>query len=98
MSIAGATTWETSSKSAGISSAQPRYGAADCPGLLADAGIVRNRLEVYAAIANLGRILEIQAGFGSFEAWLYRHRPGRLEEWVKLFRATFRFCGGQNCQ
>lgn len=80
------------------------YGPADRARLLADPGIVRNRLKVDAAIHNAARILEIQGIHGSFRAWLDRHlevsdpsgpRARTLQEWVKLFRRHFRFTGGQ---
>ena len=61
--------------------------------LLADAGIIRNRLKVNAAIVNAGRLLEIRATDGSFKAWLDNHHPEELDSWVKLFRANFKFTG-----
>ncbi len=71
------------------------YGAADRRRLLADAGIVRNRLKVDAAIANAQRVLELRDTHGSFAAWLDAHHPGSKEDWVKLFKRTFRFTGGE---
>ena len=71
------------------------YGARDRRRLLADAGIIRNRLKVDAAIANAERILELRASHGSFAAWLDAHHPCSKAEWVKLFRRTFRFTGGE---
>jgi DNA-3-methyladenine glycosylase I len=61
--------------------------------LLADAGIIRNRLKVDAAIVNARRLLEIVASEGSFKAWLDAHHPAELGDWVKLFRANFKFTG-----
>lgn len=63
--------------------------------LLADAGIIRNRLKVNAAIENAKTILRLQKQFGSFEKWLEHHHPKTKEEWVKLFKQTFRFTGGE---
>ena len=71
------------------------YGEADEVRLLADAGIIRNRLKVRAAIYNARQILELQAQFGSFKNWLDTHHPMRLEQWVKLFKKTFKFTGGE---
>lgn len=71
------------------------YGEADVARLLADAGIIRNRLKVAAVIENARRVLELQADYGSFAGWLDAHHPQSLEEWVKLFRRTFRFTGGE---
>ncbi len=71
------------------------YTARDRRRLLADAGIVRNRLKVEAAITNAARILELRQSHGSFAGWLAAHHPRSKEEWVKLFKRTFRFTGGE---
>jgi DNA-3-methyladenine glycosylase I len=71
------------------------YGARDRRRLLNDAGIVRNRLKVEAAIANAAKILELRESHGSFAGWLAAHHPRSKEEWVKLFKRTFRFTGGE---
>ena len=63
--------------------------------LLADTGIVRNRLKINAAIHNARQILAIQAEHGSFKNWLDAHAaaaPG-LDSWLKIFKKTFRFVG-----
>jgi len=70
------------------------FGPADVERLLADPGIVRNRLKVAAAIDNAHRIQGLRDTHGSFAAWLDAHHPRPLEEWTKLFRHTFRFTGG----
>ncbi|HEY0743982.1 MAG TPA: DNA-3-methyladenine glycosylase I [Chryseosolibacter sp.] len=71
------------------------YTEADRKRLLADAGIIRNRLKVNAAIENAKTILVLQKEFGSFEKWLQVNHPKTKEEWVKLFKKTFRFTGGE---
>lgn len=63
--------------------------------LLADPGVIRNRLKVDAAIHNARRILELRASHGSFAAWIEAHHPRSKEGWVKLFKKTFRFTGGE---
>jgi len=63
--------------------------------LLADAGIIRNRLKVNAAIENAQRIQELRKEFGSFKGWLDAHHPLTKEEWAKLFKKTFIFTGGE---
>jgi DNA-3-methyladenine glycosylase I len=60
-----------------------------------DAGIIRNRLKIEAAIENAKTILQLQKAHGSFEKWLEAHLPKTKEEWVKLFKKTFRFTGGE---
>ena len=54
-----------------------RYGEADVARLLADAGIVRNRLKISASIANARAFLEVQREFGSFDAYLWAFVEGR---------------------
>lgn len=71
------------------------YTETDRKRLLADAGIIRNRLKVNAAIENAKTILNLQKEFGSFEKWLEHHHPKTKEEWTKLFKKTFRFTGGE---
>lgn len=71
------------------------YGDADINRLLADPAIIRNRLKVNAAIGNARAILDIRKEHGSFEKWLALHHPKTKEEWVKLFKKTFRFTGGE---
>lgn len=71
------------------------YSEKDRERLLADAGIIRNKLKVNAAIENAKAILQLQKEFGSFENWLSHHHPKTKEEWVKLFKKTFKFTGGE---
>jgi DNA-3-methyladenine glycosylase I len=71
------------------------YGVADRERLLADPGIIRNRLKVDAAVANAQRILELRRSHGSFSAWLDAHHPRDKDGWVRLFKTTFRFTGGE---
>ena len=71
------------------------YTETDVARLLADAGIIRNKLKVNAAIENAKAILVLQEEFGSFGKWLDYHHPKTKDEWVKLFRKTFRFTGGE---
>ena len=72
-----------------------RYGQKERKGLLADAGIIRNRLKVAAVIENARRIRQLRTEHGSFDAWLRAHHPRPAAEWVKLFKRTFRFTGGE---
>ena len=71
------------------------YKEVDRERLLADAGIIRNRLKINAAIENAKTILQLQKEYGSFEKWLEHHHPKTKEEWVKLFKKTFLFTGGE---
>ncbi len=71
------------------------YAEADTARLLGEAGIIRNRLKVNAAIENARRIQGLRGEFGSFKGWLDAHHPLSLEEWTKLFKKTFVFTGGE---
>ena len=71
------------------------YGEPDQARLLADAGIIRNRLKVAAAIHNAARILEMMKEYGSFKGWLDAHHPRDKEAWVRLFKDNFKFVGDE---
>ena len=53
------------------------YDADKVAALLADSGIVRNRLKIASAVNNAGKFLEVQAEFGSFDAYVWRFVGGR---------------------
>ncbi|HXR86913.1 MAG TPA: DNA-3-methyladenine glycosylase I [Stellaceae bacterium] len=67
----------------------------DVKRLMNDEGIIRNRLKIEAAIENAKRLEAIRGSHGSFAAWLDAHHPLSKEKWVKLFKETFRFTGGE---
>jgi DNA-3-methyladenine glycosylase I len=51
------------------------YGPHDIARLLADAGIVRNRLKIEAAITSARTFLDVQEEFGSFDSYIWRFSP-----------------------
>jgi DNA-3-methyladenine glycosylase I len=73
------------------------YGEKDFQRLMNDAGIIRNRLKINAAIENARAIMKIKDEHGSFRNWLdmQSERIITLEGWTKLFRKTFKFTGGE---
>jgi len=71
------------------------FGPAEIDRLLADPGIIRNRLKIEAATENARRLQALRQSHGSFAGWLEAHHPRSPEAWTKLFRQTFRFTGGQ---
>ena len=71
------------------------YGDDDLARLLADAGIIRNRLKVLAAIHNARVIQQLRGSHGGFAQWIDAHHPRDRAAWVKLFKKTFRFTGGE---
>ncbi len=71
------------------------YQEEDRARLLSDAGIIRNKLKVNAAIHNAQQILVLQKEFGSFKQWLNNNHPLSRDEWTKLFKKTFKFVGGE---
>ena len=72
-----------------------KYTEQDRERLLNDAGIIRNRLKVNAAIVNAQKILDLRKEYGSFKGWLDAHHPLTKVEWTKLFKKTFVFTGGE---
>jgi DNA-3-methyladenine glycosylase I len=71
------------------------FTARDVARLMGDEGIIRNRLKIEAVIENAKRLREIRDSHGSFAAWLDAHHPLTKEKWVRLFKQTFRFTGGE---
>jgi len=53
------------------------YGDRKIERLLADAGIIRNRLKVNSAVGNARAFLQIQQEFGSFDAFVWRFVKGK---------------------
>lgn len=72
-----------------------KYGAKEKARLLKDAGIIRNRLKIEAVIHNAKVVLELQREFGSFSKWLKLHKDKSKGDWIKLFKQTFKFTGGE---
>ena len=72
-----------------------RYSEKDRARLLEDAGIIRNRLKVNAAIVNAQTILELRKEYGSFKGWLDANHPLTIDSWSKIFKKTFVFTGSE---
>ena len=71
------------------------YTDQDRERLLNDIDIIRNKLKVNAAIENAKTILQLQKEYKSFEKWLEHNHPKTKAEWVKVFKKTFKFTGGE---
>jgi DNA-3-methyladenine glycosylase I len=54
-----------------------RYSEAKIQKLLADPGIIRNRLKVRSSVANAKAFLEVQEEFGSFDSYIWRFVDGK---------------------
>lgn len=63
-----------------------RYGDVKVAALLSDAGIVRNRLKINAAISNAKAFLAVQQEFGSFDAYVWSWVGGhpRVNGWATM--------------
>jgi DNA-3-methyladenine glycosylase I len=72
-----------------------RYKEKQVERLLKDEGIIRNKLKINATIENAKTIKALQKEFGSFKKWLGHHHPKTKQEWMKLFKSTFKFTGGE---
>jgi len=63
-----------------------RYGERKVAALMADAGIVRNRLKVNAAVTNAKAFLAVEKEFGTFDAYIWSFVGGRTVQnaWCDL--------------
>ena len=57
-----------------------KYGARKVRALLADPGIIRNRLKISATISNAHACLAVQREFGSFDAYLWQFTGGKTKQ------------------
>ena len=62
-----------------------RYTPRKIDKLLADPGIVRNRLKIAAAVGNAKAFLKVQKEFGDFDSYIWRFIGGkpRMNDWHK---------------
>ncbi len=73
-----------------------RYGARETQRLLKNAGIIRNRLKVKAAIGNAQAFLEVREEFGSFDAYIWQFKePVAMNK--DLLKRGFKFVGPTIC-
>src|SRR5262245_66293 len=66
-------------------------GAKDIQRLLADEGIIRNRLKIQAIITNAQRIKAMRKSHKGFANWIAFHHPLNKQAWLKVFRKEFKF-------
>lgn len=74
------------------------YSEVDISRLMNDAGIIRNRLKINAAIYNANELLKIKKEWGSFRNWLdVKEKEIGVDKikWLKLFKKHFKFVGGE---
>jgi len=71
------------------------YGTRERARLLNDVTIVRNRLKIDPPIENAWLIRNLRSTHGSFAVWLASYHPLAKPDWVKLFKKTFAFTGGE---
>ncbi len=69
-----------------------RYGPRDVKRLLADSGIVRNRLKIVAAIQNAKAFLAVRKEFGSFDTYLWSFVGGKPKQnrWCRMAQVPAR--------
>lgn len=61
--------------------------------LLGDPRVIRNRRKIEAIIGNAEVMCGLIDEYGSVAAWLDERHPLPKDDWVRLFRRTFRFTG-----
>jgi DNA-3-methyladenine glycosylase I len=69
------------------------FGSPEIESYLGDPEVIRNRLKIQAFIHNAKVIQGLRESHGSFLAWIEAQHPLAKEDWVKLFRKTFKFMG-----
>ena len=71
------------------------YGENEIDTLLGNASIIRNKLKITSVIHNAKAVQKLQEEHGSFSNWLDMNLGKTKEEWVKLFKKSFKFVGGE---
>ena len=61
--------------------------------LMKDSGIIRHRGKIKAIIYNAQQVLKIQEQYHSFFEWIEEKGEITLEEWIKVFKKSFKFVG-----
>src|SRR3546814_19386502 len=72
-----------------------RYGVRQRARLLADAGIIRNRLKVDSALQTAKPSVALRSAYDPFGGWIGEHHPPGKDQWVTLFRKTIKLIGGE---
>ena len=69
-----------------------RYGVKKTDALLQNAGIIRNRQKIAAAVANARAFLKVQGEFGSFDAYIWRFTDGKTiqNRWASMKKVPAR--------
>ena len=70
-----------------------KYNEHEVKLMMKNKNIIRNFLKINATIYNAKQILKIRKEYLSFKKWLDLHLHFNLNEWVKLFKKTFKFTG-----
>lgn len=65
----------------------------DVERLLQDAGIIRNRAKILAAVANARAVRRLVAEHGSFDAWVWAQAGQTVDAIAKTYRKVFTFMG-----
>ena len=71
------------------------YDEGDRQRLLNNSDIIRNKLKVNAAIHNANIIKDMRQTHGGFGSWIKANHPRKKLDWIKLFKKTFKFTGGE---
>ena len=69
------------------------YGPEKVDALVQNQGIIRNRMKIDATIYNANQILALTESSGSFKNWIDARHPQQMDDWIKLFKAQFKFMG-----
>lgn len=70
-----------------------KYDDIEINRLLSDRSIIRNKLKIRSIIFNAKQVISIQRKFGSLQNWLNNNKTKTIDEWIALFKITFKFTG-----
>ena len=71
------------------------FGQLEVDLLLQNKEIIRNRIKINAIIENAKRIQALRNTDNGFSNWIATKHPLQKSDWVKLFKKTFLFTGGE---
>jgi len=71
------------------------FGESEIDVLLENDKIIRNRRKIMAIIENAAILQSMRASHGGFADWIAAHHPLSKLDWIRLFKKTFKFTGGE---
>ena len=70
-----------------------QFGTNEITSLMKNPQIIRHELKIRSIVYNAQQILQIQKEFGTFKNWILMNKQNSLDNWVKVFKKSFKFVG-----